>query len=1425
MSKPQKEPVATDSGQAKPKSIWRRLMKIAVYLLVGVVVLCIAAAILFPIILNEDRLKSIIADVGGEALNGREVSVGSAKLDVFSGIKLGDLRVADRAGFSGADFVRVKEVDIRVDVWAAVSSFGKSIHVTMSVIDPQLVIERNAGGELNIADLLEPKEKDKEKKKKEPSEPLTLDELSLTFELTGGGAVLRDNFGGALRETTLSGLTVKADMPAIDQPLSYRVTAAVGEGRIEATGEPRLFHEGKADPAQIRGELLKTTISKFPAGAFAAHLGLPPMVKSVDGELRVAADEPGKITSSGKLAATSPHEGLGFGATLSSEADLKKRDALAKVTFSATPFSQGSFDLEVRDAGAKKLEAVGKFDLDLAKLTGSKAAKSLGMPTTADGQPATSKGAITGRMKISGTLTEIKYSLAGAINGFQAHPSLTGGTALPAEDASFIAEATLRLTPDGKPAELDVPVLEAKSSFLEAKISDGRLTSLADLKELNADLSGYARFSGRAFSSKFGKALGLPELHDKVAVTFSAKGEKGQAKVAANAKLEREQGAPEPVEFGLSAQVDAGGEKTKLANIEAAVNAGDAAAPYAQGTLAGNVADLTGDPNADLTFSGSVDVRSLAKRLAAYAKVLDELKPAGQIVVRDGKVSGTANALRAGFKAAARGLSVAAATDKTPGIPKELADILAKEEFLALCSVKADLTKNRVEIEALNVKSDMLAGGVTGTITDYAALRGAVDVTLAAKTDAIGPALAALKLTPKGIDTRGRAEFTGRVDTETGRAELKTLKATTPYVALALKEPGVVSGLDIAKLRKDPAAAAKSLSGNVRIEGTVLLDALAKLPPGVLPAELKAGGSVPFTFTLGKASPTKVELAANATGALLSYGDLFAKPHGGKAAFALVATLADGGGIEISNLEAEVDGARLKLAGALSGDFKTFTCKSMTANVDEPEKLAAMAPMLKDIKVTGKVDLTASGTVPVEQAAAGDLSGVVFNGVANVRGVRARYAPMPKLEVRAGGSIKLGSSGIDAGGFILTAAALPDKRDATLTFKELRVTSAKKNAPLLADLDALALTFSAHSPEINAGELLKALPQAEETGGDKPAPPPEQPGKKETKLDFAFLKKHRMAGAVTVGKLIYDRHVVSNIAAEFELRDNKFTMRKPFMAMAHQGAIEADVTADLNDPLIAHAGKIKVAKVDINSAVSSALPYDAVFEGKAGGEFAWKGQGYALGDIKRTWTGDGQVLIEDGVIANFEKSPRWVAVIGGFIIKHLGANAFPGDKYRYGELRLNLHLAKGKVKSEVFVLHGTDGLDFEVSDAWGDLDGNAGASATVLVPVERAMSYISREFKPAKQPRVEAIIREKLTKSRPSFCAISVARQDGEYQIAPNITILKWVTSQVGDLLRDPRSIIEGLLKEKLDEKREKDRDKKDPKKDAIKNILDGLLR
>ncbi len=1414
------KPEARKDG-GKPRPLWRRLLKIAIWLLAIFVALCIVIAILVPIILTEERLKSIIADVGGEALNGRKVSVGSADLDLWSGIKLTDLRVGGREGW-GSDLMRVKEADVRVQVWSAVTSFGKTVHAKVIVTDPHVVVERTADGRLSIEDLLE--------LTKEEEEPLVLDDVSLEFKLTGGEVVFREQVGGGWRETKLGELNVRADLASIDKPLTYEMTGSVGDGRIQARGSVHVFHEGTVDPARIRGKLLTATVSGLKADAIPAGLGLAEFVKAVDAELTVRADTPGQVISSGKLTVASPHEGVGLTATLTSEADLAKLDVFAKVCVNAAPFSESTLDVEVRDAGADKIDITGDFKLDLAKLTGSKLAGALGMPALADGTPAASKGVAAGQLEIGGKLTEMTCSVSGSIEGFQAHPSLTGGTELPPEDADFKADIVLTMTSDGKPETLEIPSLEARAAFLEAKITDGRLTSLADLKQLDADLSGYAKFSGRAFSSKLGKALGLPPVHDKVAATFSAKGNAGEATVQAAAKLEREEGPAEPIAFDLSAKIDASGEQAKLTEIRGSARAGADADPYLQGALTGSVGDLTGDPSIDLAFGGRIDVRRLAARVAAYADILSELKPAGLIVVRDGKLRGTPSAFQAEFKAAATKLSLAGGSDDSR-VPKELTDLLSKEEFLCLAKLKADLTQNRIEIEAFNVKSEMLTAGISGVVSDYAALEAAVDVSVVAKTDAIGPALAALQLAPKGIDTTGRAEFAARLDTGAGRVELKKLQAATPYIDVSLKEPGVITGIDVAKLQEDPVAAATSIAGSAEIEGVVRLGALAKLPAGVLPEGLKADGDVPFSVTLGKASPTKAEFSADATGAALSYGDLFAKPAGGKAVVSVIALLPEDAALDIQNLEAEVDGAQLNLAGTLSEDLGTFTCKSFRATLDEPEKLIAMAPALKDIALAGKADLTGSATVDVEKAKTGDLSGVVLDGTANVRDLRARYKPIPKIEVRAGGAVKLGSKAIDASGLTVTARQLEAGHDATLTFKQLRVTSAKPNAPLLSDLDALALTFAAHSAEIDAGALLAALPEKEDAAGDagEPAPPSDEPAAEEP-LDFAFLKKHRVDGTVAVDKLVYEKHVVSNIAADFELRDNKLVTRKPVRAQVHKGTVEMNATADLNDPKIAHSGSVSIKKIDIDSAVGAMLPYEAVFQGKLGGGVTWKGQGLAMADIKRAWTGDGEMLIEDGVIANFEKSPEWVAAISGFLTEQLGGKVFPGDKYRYGEVRIKGHLAEGKLKAEPFTLKSKVGLNFEVSDLLGDLDGNADALTTVLIPTDRAMEFIADKISAAKRPRVAALIKEKLLKDDPPFGSLHHVWQDGKYRFMPKLLIIDWVTKAAGNLLSDPRGLLDGLLKDKLEEKK-RDREKRgkdeedDPKKEAIKGILDGLFK
>ena len=1399
-------------AQSLPRSRRRRLRKIVLYLFAAFVVVVLLAALGIRMFLTEERVKNLISTQAGAALD-REVTVGSADLDLFSGIKIGDLRIANKEGFAKDDLFRVKQVDVRVDVWRIVTSFGRKIHVRADVTEPRVLIERNAAGVLNIADLLKPKEK---------KPPTPLDELSLDVKVAGAEVVFRDEFGGTRRTTELKNVDFEATLPAIDQALTYRLTADVGDGSVRAEGSPKLFHEGVVDPAHVRGELVRATVADLPLDAICGLLGLPPTLRSMDGTLAVSVDDAGKLVAKSSVSGTTAFEGLGFKVDAGSTADLAKLDATAKVVVDLLPFSRAAFDLDVKNGGSGGLRAVLDFTGDLAKLTGSEAARSLGMPLAPDGSPLTSNGRIAGRVEITGTPAELTSDVVLSVDGFQAHPSLTGGKTLPPEDTRFEAKAVLHAAPDGKPDSVEIPLIKAESSFLEASVTDGKVSSLSDLKNLAMDFSGHVRFSGRAFSGKFGKALGLPEVFDEIEATFSGKGESGRADLAADAILAREEGPREPVTLSFRARLDASGPKVNLADCELGLQAGDGAAPYAHCTVRGGATDLAGTPDVDLAFDASADLEGLASRLSAYVNAIAKLAPRGAVVVKDGRFRGGPQKFAVAFKLAASDLAVEGGPDGAPESVRPALDVLSQDELLCLCDLTADLGARRVEIKALDLKSSFATGVVTGTVEDYAALKGALDIKLDATTDKLGAVLAAMKLIPEGIDTTGRITLAGRIDTAAGRADLATLDARTPYLEMRLKDKLSLTGLDVDKLRADPIAAAKGMSGKAVFEGAVLLDALARLPEGLVPAGLSASGRIPFTLTARRASPGEVALSVDATDAAVRYGDMFAKPAGSKAKLSLNATLTEAGGVDVPAAGLLMDGVAVRFAGSVDKEFETVTCREFTAKVDRTETLAAMAPVLAGSKLTGGVDVSASGSASIGEIASGKLDGVDFKGRADFREVEGRYEQMPGLAFKVNGSVQLGRDAVDASGLAVTATNIADRKGATVTFEKLRVTAAEKGTPLFARPDALHLEFLATSPDVNAGDLLAALPKKDTvpgTGGG-----PAAPGTAEPKaVDLGFLRNHEADGRIVVDKLTYEKHVVTNLSGEFQMRGNKVTTPKPAHAETLGGTVDADLKIDLDAPAIAHQGTIKITKMDINKATAAQLSLDDVFRGEMNGDMTWQGSGFSMQDISKSWTGAADLAVNDGVVLNFERSPL-LGLIAGPILKHLGASAFPGNQFQYDRLGVKARLEQGRVRTDDMLLEGANDLDVAISNGSFGLDGTIQGDAAVEVPVAMAMDYIGKHL--TKQETALNVIEKAMTEKRPSFCSFGVGGSFGDPDVSFKLTILDWAGSLVGDMLRDPGGLIKDILKEGVEkelEKRGKEGEKSDKEK-AIEGIIKGIF-
>jgi len=1400
------------AGAPSPPPRRRRLLRIVLYLFAAFVVVVAVAALGIRLFLTEERVKNLISAQAGAALE-RKVTVGSADLDIFSGIRIGDLAIANKEGFARDDLFRVKQVDVRVDIWSIVTSFGRKVHVVAHVTGPRVLLERNAAGVLNIADLLEPTEK---------KPPTPLDELSLEIQITAGEVVLRDEFGGSTRTTELKNVDLAASLPAIDKALAYRLTADVGGGRIRVEGNPKLFHEGVVAPTHLRGELVRVTVADLPLDAACGLLGLPPTLRSMDGTLAVSVDDAGKLVADGGVSGTTAFEGLGFKVDAGATADLAKLDATAKVVVDLLPFSRAAFDLDVRNGGAGGLRAVLDFTGDLAKLTGSEAARSLGMPLAPDGSPLTSSGRIAGRVEITGTLAEFTGDAAFSVGGFQAHPSLTGGTMLPPEDTQFEAKAVLHAAPDGRPDSVEIPLIKAESSFLEARVTDGKVSSLSDLKNLAMDLSGRARFSGRAFSGKFGRALGLPEVAEEIDATFSGKGESGRATLTADATLAREEGPREPVAFSFRAKLDASGPKVNLADCVLGLQAGDGAAPYARFTARGGATDLTGTPDIDLAFDGSADLEGLASRFSAYVHAIATLAPRGSVVIKDGRFHGGPQKFAVGFKLAASNLAAAGALNGTPESVRPALDALAKDELFCLCDMTANLAERRIEIKTLNLKSSFATGVVTGTVEDYAALKGALDVKLDATTDKLGPVLVAMRLIPAGIDTTGRITLAGSIDTAAGRADIATLDARTRYFEVRLKDKLALSGLDVAKFRTNPLAAMKGVSGKADLEGTVLLDGLARLPKELVPAALSASGRIPFTLSARRTSPGELALSVDATDAAVRYGELFAKPAGSAATLNLNATLTEAGGVDVPAAGLLMDGVAVRFVGSVDKDLETVTCREFTAKVDRPGTLAAMAPALAGSKLTGGVDVSASGSASISEIASGKLDGVDFKGKAEFRQVEGRHAKMPGLAFKVNGAARLGRDAIDANGLTVATTNIADGKGATVTFERLRVAAAEEGAPLLARPDALHLVFLAKSPEVNAGDLLAALPKKEAapgTGGG-----PAAPGTAEPKaMDLGFLRNHEADGRIVVDKLTYDKHVVTNLSAEFRMRGNKITTPQPAHAETLGGAVDADVKIDLDAPAIAHEGAVKITKMDINKAAAAQFSLDDVFRGEMNGDMTWQGNGFSMQDISKSWTGDADLAVNDGVVLNFERSPL-IGLLAGPVLKHLGASAFPGNQFKYDRLQVKARLEQGRVRTDDMLLNGSNDLDVAISNGSFGLDGTIQGDVAVQVPVAMAMDYIGKHL--TKQETALNVIQKAMTEKRPSFCTFGVGGSFGDPDVSFKLTILDWAGSLVGDILRNPGGLIKDILKEGVEkeiEKRGKEGGKSDKEK-AIEGIIRGIF-
>jgi uncharacterized protein involved in outer membrane biogenesis len=140
----------------------------------SLVVLILVAALLLPFVLPLDKIKDFVAAKMTETLK-REVKIGKVSFNIFTGIGIDDLTIANKAGFSKKPFVKADKIELRYDLMSIFS--GKFQINKIALIGPEILLEKK-NGKLNIADIIpapQPKTKKAAPKEAAKKPPIGLD--------------------------------------------------------------------------------------------------------------------------------------------------------------------------------------------------------------------------------------------------------------------------------------------------------------------------------------------------------------------------------------------------------------------------------------------------------------------------------------------------------------------------------------------------------------------------------------------------------------------------------------------------------------------------------------------------------------------------------------------------------------------------------------------------------------------------------------------------------------------------------------------------------------------------------------------------------------------------------------------------------------------------------------------------------------------------------------------------------------------------------------------------------------------------------------------------------------------------------------------------------------------------------------------------
>ncbi|MFA6560487.1 MAG: hypothetical protein WCV00_01100 [Verrucomicrobiia bacterium] len=224
----------------------------------GLLAVLVLLVLLTPVITDAVVRPKVVAALR-DSLNG-EPTIGRLSFSLFSGLEIADLRIGNPSGFSAGPCVTVERVTADPSLLSLLG--GKLVlNGSLHVVKPQVLIEQDAKGRLNVACLA---------REQKPTAPTAVvaavapSEKQPTADMTLAApfviaSLLIEDLGISVKTpalpqpVALSPLRIETRVDTLDKPVTFLIKNA--DGSLDVKGHMLVARDGKLDIANLKAEL------------------------------------------------------------------------------------------------------------------------------------------------------------------------------------------------------------------------------------------------------------------------------------------------------------------------------------------------------------------------------------------------------------------------------------------------------------------------------------------------------------------------------------------------------------------------------------------------------------------------------------------------------------------------------------------------------------------------------------------------------------------------------------------------------------------------------------------------------------------------------------------------------------------------------------------------------------------------------------------------------------------------------------------------------------------------------------------------------------------------------------------------------------------------------------------------------------------